>query len=69
MCTKCTFVYQIKRTTNQNHFTMKNYKVYFGTGSEQVVFIYENMVTFSEAVQRMEYTGLDMTAITKIEEY
>ena len=46
---------------------MKTYKVTFGTGSEAVTVIEENCCSFAEAIIRIEYTGFDVTAITKVE--
>ena len=46
---------------------MKNYKITFGEGLEKVCFIENNCVSFSEAVLRLEFTGLDMSQITKVE--
>jgi len=45
---------------------MKTYEITFGTGLEAVTFIEENCVSFSEAVLRLEYTGLDFTALTNV---
>ena len=53
--------YQIK--TNK----MKNFKITFGTGTEELTVLENNCVSFAEAVIRLEYTGFDCTEITKIE--
>ena len=46
---------------------MTTYKLTFGTGKDKVTFIEENCVTFSEAVLRLEYTGLQFEELTKVE--
>ena len=46
---------------------MTTYKLTFGTGTDKVTFTEENCVSFSEAVLRLEYTGLDFTELTNVE--
>jgi len=46
---------------------MKNYKITFGTGKGKVEVIENNCCSFAECVCRLEYTGWEITNITKIE--
>lgn len=46
---------------------MKNYKVTFGTGKDAQTMYEMNCVSFAEVVIRLEYTGFDMTFLTKVE--
>jgi len=46
---------------------MRTYKLTFGTGANKVTFTEENCVSFSEAVLRLEYTGLDFSQLTNVE--
>lgn len=48
---------------------MKDFSITFGTGTEVVTFIEKNCTSFSEAVMRLEYVGLDFTAVTKVVEF
>lgn len=45
---------------------MKTYHLSFGLGQEQTVFIEKHCVSFSEAVLRLEYTGLDFTELSSV---
>lgn len=45
---------------------MKNYTVTFGKGKESINITENNCTSFAEAVMRLEYTGFDMTEMTKV---
>ena len=45
---------------------MKTFEITFGTGSEATTFIERNCTSFSEAVIRLEYTGLDFEQLTNV---